>query len=130
MPATKQTQLAYFCLLTILISGSACIQQSPTRPASSADAEGPESNIDRVCSITADMLGVSPSSVTATTSLEELGADELDFVEIVMEIEDEFDITISDEAIGDITGTGTPLDMKEVTMKELARIVDDQKRSP
>ena len=40
-----------------------------------------------------------PASVTLETNLiDDLGADSLDVVELIMELEDEFDIKISDEA--------------------------------
>jgi len=48
--------------------------------------------------IIADMLGVHPSTVKNNSSyLDDLGADELDLVEICMAIEEAFDIEISDE---------------------------------
>ncbi len=128
MTANGQMKMLYMCLLAILISGSACTQQSPARPSSPADSQSSDSTIDRVCRITAELLNVDASSVTAATSLDELGADELDFVELVMEIEEEFDISISDEAIENVTGTDNwQVGMKKVTMEKLAAIVDDQK---
>lgn len=53
---------------------------------------------DRVKRIVVDRLGVEESAVTLEASFKEsLGADSLDVVELVMELEDEFDIEISDE---------------------------------
>ncbi len=47
-----------------------------------------------------EQLGVKPEFVTADTPLmgNDLGADSLDIVELVMELEEEFDITIPDDA--------------------------------
>ncbi|WP_158737665.1 acyl carrier protein [Alteribacillus sp. YIM 98480] len=54
--------------------------------------------LDRIKSIVADRLGVEESEVTKeATFKDDLGADSLDVVELVMELEDEFDLEISDE---------------------------------
>jgi len=127
---TNRTQLACFCQLAILISGPACTQQSPTRPASSAASQSAESTVDQVCKITAESMGVDSSRVTPSTSLDELDADKLDFVELIMEIEEHFQIAIPDEVIEDIAGTDIFQgdDLKKVTIEELAKIVDEQKK--
>ena len=53
---------------------------------------------ERVINIVAETMGVDKASVTPATSfVNDLGADSLDTVELVMELEDEFDISISDE---------------------------------
>ena len=52
---------------------------------------------ERVRKILADELGFGPESVTSGTRLnEDLGADSLDVVEIVMILEEEFEIEIPD----------------------------------
>ena len=57
------------------------------------------SSIDkRVKEIVAEQLGVDEAQVTNEASfMEDLGADSLDTVELVMALEEEFDIEISDE---------------------------------
>ena len=53
---------------------------------------------DRVKSIIVEQLGVDADEVTPEASfVEDLGADSLDTVELVMEFEDEFDVNIPDE---------------------------------
>ena len=53
---------------------------------------------DKVIEIVCDQLGVSKDKVTPETSfINDLGADSLDTVELVMEFEEEFDINIPDE---------------------------------
>jgi acyl carrier protein len=48
---------------------------------------------DRVIAILADQLGVDPEKITENTSfVNDLGADSLDTVELVMELEEEFDL--------------------------------------
>jgi len=46
----------------------------------------------------ADQLNIAPEKITMESRLlEDLGADSLDFVELLMALEDEFNVTISDE---------------------------------
>ncbi|MDP6657502.1 MAG: acyl carrier protein [Nitrospinaceae bacterium] len=52
----------------------------------------------KVKEIIVDQLGVDDKQVTATASfIDDLGADSLDTVELVMALEEEFDIEIPDE---------------------------------
>ncbi|AMV72177.1 acyl carrier protein [Desulfuromonas carbonis] len=53
---------------------------------------------ERVKQIVAEQLGVDEEQVTNEASfMDDLGADSLDTVELVMALEEEFDIEISDE---------------------------------
>ena len=53
---------------------------------------------DRVKNIIVEQLNVDAESVTAEASfVEDLGADSLDIVELVMTMEEEFDLEIPDE---------------------------------
>ena len=53
----------------------------------------------KVKQIIVEELGVEASEVSLTSSIsDDLGADSLDAVELIMAIEDEFDIKVSDEA--------------------------------
>ena len=53
---------------------------------------------ERVQKIVAEQLGVEDEQVTSEASfMDDLGADSLDTVELVMALEEEFDIEISDE---------------------------------
>ncbi|MCP4099439.1 MAG: acyl carrier protein [Planctomycetaceae bacterium] len=45
-----------------------------------------------------EVFGTSPGAITANTRFTDLGADSLDAVEFVMEMEEEFDINIPDDA--------------------------------
>ena len=56
-----------------------------------------EEIFDKVKSIIVEQLGVSEASVTTDASfIDDLGADSLDIVELVMALEEEFDIEIPD----------------------------------
>lgn len=53
---------------------------------------------DKVRDIIVEQLGVSPDEVVPEASfIDDLGADSLDIVELVMAIEEEFDLEISDD---------------------------------
>jgi acyl carrier protein len=53
---------------------------------------------EKVRSIICDQLGVAPEKVTLTASfIDDLGADSLDIVELVMTMEEEFDLSIPEQ---------------------------------
>ena len=55
---------------------------------------------ERVYEIVATQLGVSKEQITPETHfVNDLGADSLDQVELVMELEEEFDIDVADEDV-------------------------------
>ncbi|KAB7708021.1 acyl carrier protein [Bacillus aerolatus] len=63
--------------------------------------------LERVTKIIVDRLGVEESQVNLEASFkEDLGADSLDVVELVMELEDEFDMEISDDDAEKIATVG------------------------
>ena len=61
----------------------------------------------KVKSIIADQLGVSEDEIKMESSfIEDLGADSLDIVELVMALEEEFEIEIPDEEAENIKTVG------------------------
>lgn len=61
----------------------------------------------KVISIITDKLGVEESQMVPEASFtNDLGADSLDTVELIMELEKEFDLTIPDEAAEKIVTVG------------------------
>ncbi len=61
----------------------------------------------RVIEIVSEQLGVDKEKISSDTSfVNDLGADSLDTVELVMELEEEFDISIPDEAAEKIQKVG------------------------
>lgn len=66
--------------------------------------------LERVTNIIVDRLGVEQEKVTQDASFkEDLNADSLDVVELIMELEDEFNIEISDEDAEKISTVGDVL---------------------
>ena len=59
---------------------------------------------NRIVGIVANQLGIEEEDVTAEASvIDDLGADSLDVVELVMALEEEFDLEIPDEEAEKIT---------------------------
>ena len=52
---------------------------------------------EKVRAIVADQLGVDEEEVTQGTTFQELNADSLDIVELIMALEEEFNLDIPDE---------------------------------
>ena len=65
---------------------------------------------EKVKSIITEQLGVEGEEIAATTSFEELNADSLDIVELIMAFEEEFDLEISDEEAEKIQTVGEVVD--------------------
>ena len=78
------------------------------------------SNIaERVTKIIIDKLGVEESEVTTEASFtNDLGADSLDTVELIMEFEKEFDISIPDEQAENIQTVGQAVSYLESQIQD------------
>lgn len=62
---------------------------------------------EKLKGIIAEQLGVDEGEVTAEANIQDdLGADSLDIVDLITTIEDEFDISIPDEAVEEIKTVG------------------------
>ncbi|MGE5507915.1 MAG: acyl carrier protein [Chitinophagales bacterium] len=67
--------------------------------------------LDRVREIIVDQLGVDEEEVTPAASfIDDLGADSLDIVELIMAFEEEFDLEIPDEDAEKIATVGDAVD--------------------
>lgn len=52
---------------------------------------------NKIISLVAEQLGVDAADITSETTFDDLNADSLDVVELIMALEEEFDIEIPDE---------------------------------
>jgi acyl carrier protein len=63
--------------------------------------------LEKVKAILSEQFDVEEDSITADTSIaDDLGADSLDVVDLLMSIEDEFEIEIPDEEVDNIKTVG------------------------
>ena len=73
---------------------------------------------EKVKAIIVDKLGVEPSEVTETASFtNDLGADSLDTVELIMEFEKEFGMSIPDDQAEKISTVGDAIKYVEQHVK-------------
>ncbi len=62
---------------------------------------------DRLINLIAEQFNVDKDSITLDTSFkDDLNADSLDLVELIMALEDEFDLELEDEVVDDIKTVG------------------------
>ena len=62
---------------------------------------------DKLKEIIVDQLGVEEDAVTLEANIQDdLGADSLDIVDLIQTIEDEYDLSIPDEAVEEIKTVG------------------------
>ena len=74
---------------------------------------------EKVIEIVSEQMGVDKAEVTPATSfINDLNADSLDTVELVMEFEDEFDMSIPDEEAEKIQTVGAAIEYIEKIMKD------------
>jgi len=77
----------------------------------SADEVDVQAIENKVIEIISEQMGADKSEITRETSfINDLNADSLDTVELVMEFEDEFDMTIPDEEAEKIQTVGAAID--------------------
>ncbi len=77
----------------------------------SADKVDVKAIEDKVIDIISEQMGADKAEITHDTSfINDLNADSLDTVELVMEFEDEFDLSIPDEEAEKIQTVGAAID--------------------
>ena len=67
---------------------------------------------EKLVSIIVDVLGVDAEEITPdTTFVDDLGADSLDVAQIIMGIEEEFDVTVDQDVASNATTVGQALEL-------------------
>ena len=75
--------------------------------------------LERVVKIVCDQMGTTADKITDETSfINDLGADSLDTVELVMEFEDEFDTSIPDENAEKIQTVGEAIEFIKANLNK------------
>lgn len=90
---------------------------------------------ERVIRVFADFKKVSPDEITLDTTFEELGFDSLDGLNLIFELEEEFDMTIPDDRVAEMKGVRQAvegikalLEAKEKGIDVNAAAIDEFKR--
>ena len=74
---------------------------------------------DKIKELIVDQLGVDEDAVTAEANIQDdLGADSLDIVDLIQTIEDEYDLSIPDEAVEEIKTVGDIVNYIEKNTEE------------
>lgn len=77
--------------------------------------------LNKLKEIIANVLSVDPDSITPdTTFIDDLGADSLDVFQIIMDLEDEFEIKIPQEKAEKITSVGEAAEMIRMALSDKA----------
>jgi acyl carrier protein len=61
---------------------------------------------EKVCSLISEQLDIDEKKVTRDTTFEDIDADSLEVVELVMALEEEFDLEIADDEVEKIKTVG------------------------
>ena len=73
---------------------------------------------EKVRDILAEQLEIDPETITLDTNIiDDLDADSLDFVEMITSIEDEFNIVVTDEKVGDFKTVRQVVEFIETLVK-------------
>ncbi|HVF13926.1 MAG TPA: acyl carrier protein [Acidimicrobiales bacterium] len=68
--------------------------------------------LEQLIEVAVDVLGVDPTIVSETSSFkDDLDADSLDLVEVVMALEERFDISVPEDKLDGITTVGEAVDL-------------------
>lgn len=74
--------------------------------------------IEKVKELVAEQLGIEKDTITVESNIiEDLGADSLDTIEMLMTLEDEYGISIPDDKIGQIKTIGQIVELIEECQK-------------
>lgn len=72
---------------------------------------------DKVVSVIANQLDMDQSNIEEDSTFEIIGADEMDIAEIILTLEGEFEIEISDEDVLNIEGVSDLVELIEASLE-------------
>lgn len=61
---------------------------------------------EKLAKIISEQFEISPEEITMDTTVDDLGADSLDLIDLVMSIEDEFTVEVPDTAMEELNSVG------------------------
>lgn len=129
--------LSVVCTVLLLGCGGPANQQPAAPPIAppaappTAQSAAPRPTLPLVRELLANQLGVAIDKITPTTTLKDLGADELDLVELVMELEEEFKVYLPDEDLEKLASPGNGVDRFSVmSVQAVADLVDQRRANP
>src|SRR3954451_23317387 len=94
------------------MAGWACDRTTSCESTTSRSQTMSDELFDRFTKCAVEVLSVDASKVTKEASFaDDLDADSLDLVELVMALEEEFDVTIDEEELQGITTVGASYDL-------------------
>lgn len=79
---------------------------------------------ERVIRVFAEFKKVPTDEITMDTTFEELGFDSLDGLNLVFELEEEFDLTVPDDKVADMRGVRQAVEGIEMLLEAKARGID------
>ena len=85
-----------------------------------------QSVADRVIGVFAKFKKVDPSGISMDTTFEELGLDSLDGLNLIFELEEEFDIMVPDDKVRDMKGVRQAVEGVEMLLEAKAQGIDVQ----
>ena len=71
---------------------------------------------EKIRSLLSEQLGFDEEMITESTSFEDLGADSLDLVELMMSLEEEFSMSADEEELTDIKTVGDVVKLIEANL--------------
>ena len=71
---------------------------------------------EKIRSLLSEQLGFDEEMITESTSFEDLGADSLDLVELMMSLEEEFSISAAEEELTDVKTVGDVVKLIEANL--------------
>ena len=83
-----------------------------------------ETVAERVIRVFADFKKVPPEEITMDTTFEELGFDSLDGLNLVFELEEEFDLTIPDDRVANMKGVRQAVEGIEALLEAKEKGID------